>query len=1155
MKGESTISTKEKIVTTIIKQSCKDFIKNSITEQAFFNLYPELEFYKASKEWKCKQSGGLAIANKQDGYVLFNNSGKTKLKTGNIFTQVVNKHNLKPRNNQVDYLKMWEVLSQITNIPLEFEEETQEDRAERIARWKKEKSKRKPKKTKVHIEPPYKANDSGQDYVQSLTPIYADENAPVTDGTIIYLRKKINAPNFSLKDLPRFNIKPVAKTINSNEKEFIFNQKNIAFATLSGENDQNVKIKIPYNRNKNYRNIYAANKGNRLYLYSNLPPRRKNDQEPHKETVCIIAAGETDAIAINYHYNQFGIYAVCLGGENNTIPKGLIKELKLRVDHVLTCFDNDKTGKKTARKARKIGVPSIKLWKYTDNPELNDICDFIQKLGPEKLIEILQLEIYTRHSILKIPNNPFSVSVTDCYKIGIDKYVSENKLTYLKEILTKEKKILLQAPTGTGKTTAFLKLAFDEKFRKRIDVQRIIIFVPTTSIGTQIREKIRQDYGFYPTFFEAGISANDVQQRDDILICTYQGCSKVSHLLEDALIVIDESHTLIDWAFNGRHNRQILEFAEIATKTVLISATPNLKLTIDIPLLNYKFCKVIQNNKYAQKIKMFPLTYQGKPNTLLKTILEKKHKNSNTVVVKKDNVELLETFRDTLTENKITNSKGNPYNFEIFSSRKKEYKQDNENYNHLMKHSWFKSPVDFCCVTSLFDFGINMNPKILQYFLLDEVSINSCIQMPGRSRINYKTGKNSLINVYVIKKEISEEVKKYEKKQERHTTEVVFGIYSNWKNIAESANTHNKDEDQDDLLTFHKSGIQPIYKSKITGKYEVNTLGILEMEQIREDDYYRKNPEMFYKTIEQNFENVEMMPPEEIIEQDDSINHSSEILLNKRKLTRKKEELEAYYMLTKAEKEGYLEETIEAVYHSTGDKKLKRDIKSKITIKKELSIEAIELGEGNPHFKNGRFNIHLGRYFMLRKLSIDTDKILPILEKFSKQQTNTAFKEFCNSLICGIEIEVFKNYSHKLSGETIERVRKYHQIIDKFDTLQHKEVLIGQIYGRMKDIIGEDRYAKMNSYVKPLRELYDVKTNKKYHYPNGKDIEACKTTQREEYDRLKKIRDEQRLKRNHYTISKKNPFALLEQHGIDKDEYLNQVMRNNIKIHFDKKGI
>lgn len=1165
-----------------ITESCKHRIREKVDFQCFIDLYSELSFKAIKTGYVCNQSRGLYIAQKTNQPVrIFNNSGKLDVPNGGLLTQIIHKNNLDPRT-QKGFLEMWKIAADLTGEVLEFEDgKTWKSRPQKSV---------KKKALKIEGFPPYKPNDDGRELEVSSTLEIADDKDPITEATIEYIREKINAPNFNLEDLKRCNIKPVkSNRFIKNNKLFNYSKKNFAFATVSGKN---IKVKIPRAQNKNYRNIYAQNKGHRLYFYDQLPPKGK---------VCIISAGETDTIALNYHYNKYGIYAVCLGSEGVMIRERLIKELRQRFEYVITCFDFDDAGMKAARKANKEGLPSIKLWDYSSDTKHNDICDYLQILTPEDLLKILQFEIEVRHSIKKIDNDPFSISVPDCYKIHIDKYIGEQQvkgllqtraLLYLKNIIRKETKLLLHSPTGTGKTTALLELALDDKYREIIGVKRTIFFVPTIPISEQVEQNIKDDFGFCPTVIKSGVVLTETNKEDDILICTYQSSHKIAELIQDSFVIIDESHTLTDWDFNDEDNRTVLEYANIGSKAMMISATPNLRLTTHISAnWGFKLCKVKQNPEFAQKIQIQPVSYTGKEYELINTIQELRADKGKTIVIKKNNVKTLETFKRRLAVDGEVKEGGGAdgeakegrgadeemkkhVEFEIFSSKKREYREDNANYQSLMSSSRFATSISILGVTSLLDFGVSIKQEVLEYFLLGDNNANACIQCPARSRIDYETGKNKVIKEYIFKKakpkpqkrskkggkeestDGKEESKKGGKEESidgkednneqeykpdiKHTTKVMESLYSAWNALAKNANLH---EPQDPII-LKKSGIKPIYKSSVTGNYEVNTIAILQLEEKRER--YHQTEEQFYENLKRNFDNVEILPTLHLSTEKD------EILKEERAKTLKEEKQgiqDAFQVLKQKQVNGLIEPLLETVYHSTSDQILKKYIKSNVSIKKELSIEAHEITQEIPVLlRQGFFNIHLRRYFKLKSLSINTEKLIPIIGHFSHQKSNSDFREFVNSLICGIEISLSQSHSHRCEGLSMERVKTYHHIFKEFDELQHQEVKILPIKDKMEKIIGKNRYRKFESFVKPLKELYDVSTKNRCLTPaerarRKKWIEDSG----EEYNADK----ESKRKITVYRFSRKNPFKLLEEHGITKDEYLKGLIFDRVgKVKF-----
>lgn len=806
---------------------------------------------------------------------------------------------------------------------------------------------------------------------------------------------------------------------------------------------------------------------------------------------------------------------------------------------------------------------------YATKKEHNDVCDFLEVLSSDEFLKILKYEIDIRHSILQNKENPFSIPIPNCYKIHIDKYIGENNrkgfyqakpLCLLKSIIRQEKKLLLQSPTGTGKTTALIEMAFDQEFRTKLGVKRTIFFSPINPVCDQTREKIRKTFGFVPKVIDGNYSPTELDEKEPVLICTYQSCAKVMHLIKESEIIVDEGHTLIEWGFNNPYNRMILEYCNMAEKAIVISATPPLQLATQITnYCNFSFCKIIQNPKYAQKIKVFPMIYKGVEREIINSVMQLKTPDGKPIVLKKNNINMLESFQQYVKEKEllsnrliedIKDQKGNvyknaeeyksatgedyqkkheygyeyglqPLRVEIFSSKKRKYKEDNENYQTLMLTNNFKTPIDLLLVTSLFDFGINVEPEILQYFLIGFNTASSAIQLPGRSRIDHNTGKNKEINLYVFRKKR----KKKKLSSTMDTMQKMEGMYNCWNANAKAANKY----DHENMISLKKSEIEPIYKSQITGKYIVNTLGILQMEQSRQESF--QTNEQYFQELVGNYDNVELMEVQEIKTETDPLIKE---ILDSKKTKRVLGKEKAFQILKEKEtaKEGEFKPLLEAVYHSTSNHSLKRKIKRSVSIKKEISIDARQIAEETPEiFCNGYFDNHLNKYFKLKSMNIPTDKILPILIDL---KNDSQFREFMNSLICGIEIEINKNHSNLLSGESLDRVAMYNQILKKFDPDIDKPIDIYKIYYKMRDIVGEGRYSKMNSYAIPLRELYTVNT--------------CKQEVNTE-------KSKKRKRKTMYLLYKKDPFELLKANGITKEEYIKMIISNNVEVDFRKEGL
>lgn len=866
---------------------------------------------------------------------------------------------------------------------------------------------------------------------------------------------------------------------------------------------------------------------------------KPNHQEPeHKQILLshfeipenckylVICSTLADANTLNENSENNQIHAISTKRMND----GIVAQLRENNRQVFTLFTADKNGQRKAKKlSNAYGLPAIKLRTYLpSDSQFKTVRNFIEQVGSKKFYQILALELDTTHTIQKDKSNPFSIGITNALKIKIDKYIGEEKehglfnchpLDLLSEFIAQNKKLLLQASTGTGKTTGLLQLAFDNDFIDEIGARQTIIFVPSTPIADQLQKKIKKEYGLNTTVVKEGLSILDFHAQEQILICTYQSAFKVKSLVNGAFLIVDEAHTWTDWNFNAEANRLLLEYANLSKRCVLVSATPNLKLTTSIhDAFKFTFCKVEQNKDFAQNIEVTPIFYTGTESDLFAKIQELSTEGK-TAIIKKDNLDNLEAFKE------IAESKGK--SFDIFSSKKRKYKEDSANYNSLIQTGTLQEKPDFLGVTSLMDFGVNFHDEISEIFLINETSKNSIIQLAGRPRFDHKTGKNKTVKVYVFRKAPEAENKPILRSKVTHTLRILEDTQKLWKLAAQNANKHQSTEP----ITLKKSEVSPVYESKLTEQYEINLLGLLQIEEQREQAETSK--EQFFLNLQEQFPHIRVKEPFFLDTQEDKEAQKIKKDLTQQKLN---EETEAFITLIAEEQKGEIDTLLESVYHSTADKNLKRKIKQTTTIKKEISFDANELILGQSDiFKNGRFDKHLSKYFKLKSLHIPTTKITSILFDFGAKKMDCSFREFTNSLTCGIENEIFNTNKSRLTGESMQRVKTYKSIIAEF-LEEEQELTSKEIKERIQQVT-QNKFLTEKKAIEQIKELFNLQKKRKQY--DWIDYETGETTKK---------------KKTVYSIvGRFNAFKYLEKIGIDKNEFLTNILNHNIgKVEMDK---
>ena len=168
--------------------------------------------------------------------------------------------------------------------------------------------------------------------------------------------------------------------------------------------------------------------------------------------------------------------------------------------------------------------------------------------------------------------------LTDPFRIGIprisfkiQRYLGELEGT-LTELLDRQERVAIQAPTGAGKTTFFLNYAKKTK-------TKIVITVPTVLLAKQLERSNRKHCA-------ALYGRVDYQKKEKalnarIVVCTYDTLHHVDDL-NTRMLVVDEAHNLVNQCGEVRYRyrpfrvktlRSMTELFDKARKLVAISGT------------------------------------------------------------------------------------------------------------------------------------------------------------------------------------------------------------------------------------------------------------------------------------------------------------------------------------------------------------------------------------------------------------------------------------------------------------------------------------------------------------------------------------------------------------------------------------------------------
>lgn len=801
-----------------------------------------------------------------------------------------------------------------------------------------------------------------------------------------YLLNYFNQWGIDANTLNRYNVQAAASTTHLKSGKKFRDKLTILYQIAA---NKTIKAKRPYVPKKgSFREFYLQNSGNYVFGHRQLP---------EKCDYIIICEGEKDTLLINQFFNKVGIYAVCFHSVSARIDEKYLRYLRQKCDEkVFTCFDNDTAGAKfSERNALKHGIPSINISTYSTE---NDLCDVYQATGIKTLIQIFSTELTIKTAIQKDENNPFSWGVTNVLSLQVQRFISENKidlatnctpLEVLKQYISQYNQLILQAPTGSGKTTALVKVAQDTEFLAANKVKRVIFCMPYQILAQQLAS----DYNL-PCVLQ-GTSSLELKTAlsSPISVCTYDSLKKLEYGIDEALLIIDEFHNLRNQAnFRASACIEVLEYTQIAPKTICLSATPLYEFAT---LLNYKLIKVSTQQTFKSTIQ--PIDYQG---TRIEAIMNHDfsvynvNMKSKINIIKVNDINLLKTVQ-TLLKEKYQLSDDE---ITLFCSSEKE---NNTEYLNISESGKVSDSVKFILTTSIINDGVNINNKnIGDIVLLNEFCEDSLVQFIAR----FRKAKDLKVYAYRKQKELEPT---YLRKWITPTQEAL----QIKKERAKLQLEHIQNIDCQEIKN-HKEWLLRdfpfVYYSTLQGAYQVNEIAILHQEYQRKKSVI--DSEAFYKNMAFNHPNITVLPLQAI---NATENTTANKALKANKATIRTQKQQAYTLLEQ-DKNRFLEVT----YHHTKNPKLKNSIRECQLINNlEMSSPAQQVFDQHKAiFEQQRCEETANRFFDLRRIKISDDIIPSILYK---NQSNKDYGLFKHTLTTQVQLRL-----HKINRSSLNSMQK-----------------------------------------------------------------------------------------------------------------------------------
>ena len=611
-----------------------------------------------------------------------------------------------------------------------------------------------------------------------------DSNAPKNTARIDYLaqisteipqpyksteneKEGLKMPNFTTystiygKTVLSFLQNKTGATVETLEKYQVLPTKSNNELRYSYKVCLTVKSKYP-NRTRKAGKYGTYNHSNK-YLFG-------FNQLPKKGKYLIVASGEDDTICINHHLSHFGIFAVCGWNETTAPPIDLLNGLKTRFERCFYLGHNDNP--QTTAKSQEIALKNGLIWidtsearTYFNYPQTFDICDIHQANTGVK--DFVLYCVGANYSLPRWEDDPDSIRIDHCFKLNFAQHIgqeqpNEYNINTIKFILNKIKyfdRVILESLAGTGKSTALIKLVHQAQDNgnglvspnlqelKTIGIERVIILEPTTAINNQLPNAFK-DSGLMVGCIDNQSNEYDVLTaiESPVLMVCYDSLVKVLHLIDNALVIVDEYHQLpIDINFrNPKAFRLVLQSLSKAKKVLLLSATPNYLFTLPTAIcgdFGYKLIKGIPS--VQNEIVISPLVYEGKRSDTLNYIQENAPNNEGVITIKFDSKANLESFTQSLKNRSIS--------CDYFCSDNPQRKENNINYQSIMNTGFLKEPLKFLGYTTLMEAGVSIKNEVSLNCLIDTESWQKAIQLISRARYDHNNGINKTHNVWIFR--------------------------------------------------------------------------------------------------------------------------------------------------------------------------------------------------------------------------------------------------------------------------------------------------------------------------------------------------------------------------------------------------------------------
>ncbi len=606
----------------------------------------------------------------------------------------------------------------------------------------------------------------------------------------------------------------------------------------------------------------------------------------------------------------------------------------------------------------------------------------------------------------------------------------------IKNVIDNEGKVILQAPTGGGKTFVAIRL-LREMYKNNpngIYVMACDTIMLATQIATQ--EKLNNMCGNTSHLYTKPL-------RSGIYVSTYDS---IKHFDVINFLIVDEAHQLIASSVFRNTAVNILNKVINKTKTLLITATPHYMY----PYHNdFKYIGINVTNRVKNNYVIVDTTGEDLERAIIKMILNNRIENGNKGIVYINSTNTLRKIKEYFT-NQFPEISIVIINKDVKNTEKMivdEIDNDVNNIsekclNSILEKNIIPDNVDIVLTTCLLQNGINIKNENIEWLMMDETEETAVIQFSARFRkgVNgniylLKTAENQ---TWMVEKDIvnyNYEVKLYQQKCD---------TYNGWQ----------KDKVEETILNQRIKGI---FYNDVLEKWQINKLQIAYMIYEENRKYFMANPKTFFKEkgSDEEVQILDLGTVKDVVDKDvykDVLDYYKEIAKSKRKWYFEDDNCKIINKILKNTKDRWMTDSNKNFYEEN------KDYINDITI-----------------------TMLNNRFYELKKMLKDLDYIVDfeIFKTLLKESENLWVYShgiifnylYTNLFISSLldnknEIEKIKEKAKKIKDSiSVTNNPKFHLLLELKQTIKHGTYTWNELVAIFTNIYNSEKYYKFRTEI------------------------------------------------------------------------------------------